>query len=102
MKDKIIKGINLILENLPKIKGNKYTTLVIYGFLIVVLTLFLIFLGGWGYNVYQSKTADLNILVQVLEVFCNPGFTALLLVILKLGVDKDNDGIADILEEEQK
>lgn len=46
--------------------------------------------------------ADLRILVDVMNVFCDPGFAALLLIVLKLGVDTNNNNVADILEEENK
>lgn len=102
MKDKLIQIINNLTTKLPEIKGNKYTSLVIYGFLTITVMLFLLFLVGWVYNTYHNSTADLKILVEVMNVFCDPGFAALLLIVLKLGVDTNNNNVADILEEEKK
>lgn len=101
MKDKILKYFNIALKKLPTITGNKYTVFVIYSFILVVFTLFILFVGGWGYNCYAKQEADLHILIEVMDVFCDPGFTALLLLVLKLGVDKDKDGNADILQEDK-
>lgn len=102
MKDKIMQVINSLVTKLPQIKGNKYTSLVIYGFLTITVILFLLFLVGWIYNANHNSMADLKILVEVMNVFCDPGFAALLLIILKLGVDTNNNNVADILEEEKK
>ena len=102
MKDKLIQIINNLVTKLPQIKGNKYTSLVIYGFLTITVILFLLFLVGWVYNTYHNSMADLRILVDVMSVFCDPGFAALLLIVLKLGVDTNNNNVADILEEEKK
>lgn len=102
MKDKIIQVINSLVTKLPQIKGNRYTSLVIYGFLTVTVILFLLFLVGWIYNTNHNSMADLKILVDVMNVFCDPGFAALLLIVLKLGVDTNNNDVADILEEEKK
>lgn len=102
MKDKLIQIINNLTTKLPEIKGNKYTSLVIYGFLTITVMLFLLFLVGWVYNTYHNSAADLKILVEVMNVFCDPGFAALLLIVLKLGVDTNNNNVADILEEEKK
>lgn len=102
MKDKILQVINTLTSKLPELKGNKYTSLVIYGFLTITVILFLLFLVGWIYNTYHNSMADLRILVDVMNVFCDPGFAALLLVVLKLGVDTNNNNVADILEEENK
>lgn len=102
MKDKLIQIINNLVTKLPQIKGNKYTSLVIYGFLTITVILFLLFLVGWIYNTYHNSMADLRILVDVMNVFCDPGFAALLLIVLKLGVDTNNNNVADILEEENK
>lgn len=102
MKDKIIQVINSLVTKLPQIKGNRYTSLVIYGFLTITVILFLLFLVGWIYNANHNSMADLKILVEVMNVFCDPGFAALLLIILKLGVDTNNNNVADILEEEKK
>lgn len=101
MKDKILKYIDTIVEKIPNLKGNKYTVFVIYSFIFVIFVLFTMFVGGWGYNCYLKQEADLHILIEVMNVFCDPGFTALLLLVLKLGVDKDNNGVADILEEDK-
>lgn len=102
MKDKLIQIINNLVTKLLQIKGNKYTSLVIYGFLTITVILFLLFLVGWIYNTYHNSMADLRILVDVMNVFCDPGFAALLLIVLKLGVDTNNNNVADILEEENK
>ena len=102
MKDKIMQVINSLITKLPQIKGNRYTSLVIYGFLTITVILFLLFLVGWIYNTNHNSMADLKILVEVMNVFCDPGFTALLLIVLKLGVDTNNNNVADILEEEKK
>lgn len=43
MKDKILQVINTLTSKLPELKGNKYTSLVIYGFLTITVILFLLF-----------------------------------------------------------
>ena len=101
MKDKILKYLNVIGEKLPNLTGNKYTVFVVYSVILVVFTLFIMFVGGWIFNCYLNNKADLQIIIEVMKVFCDPGFAALLLLILKLGVDNNNNGTADILEEDK-
>lgn len=101
MKDKILKYLNIIGEKLPNLTGNKYTVFVVYSFILVVFILFIMFVAGWLFNSYLSKKADLQIIIEVMKVFCDPGFAALLLLFLKLGVDNNNNGTADILEEDK-
>lgn len=98
MKNKIIQFLNNL--NLPKLATSKYTKLVAYIFGFITFILFIMFLVGWIYNLQIDNHADLQIILDLLTIFCSTGFIALFMTLLKLGVDKDKDGIADILQED--
>lgn len=74
---------------------------VIVGFLTVALVLVITIYAAWFWLCWQGKVA-LNELMQLLDRVISPQMVAFITFIATAFVDKDNDGIPDKFEEENK
>lgn len=67
------------------------------GILVLACTIYLI---AWCYNWYQTKVADLNILLQFIHELVSSPYVAVIGFIAKMFVDKNHNGKSDILEDD--
>ena len=75
--------------------------LVIVGFLVVVCVLVFTIYAAWFWLCWQGKAA-INELMQLLDRVISPQMVAFITFIATAFVDKDNDGIPDKFEEDEK
>ena len=75
--------------------------MVIIGFLVVVCVLVITIYAAWFWLCWQGKVV-LNELMQLLDRVISPQMVAFITFIATAFVDKDNDGIPDKFEEDDK
>ena len=98
MLDKIKNFLSSTLANIPASAGTKA---IVYYAVILVLEL-LLFNFGWLFNWYNTGKADVTVMIEFLTVLVGAQFTTAVMLIGKGFVDKNKNGVADVLEGEQK
>lgn len=98
MLQKIKDFLQKTIANIPSGAGTKA---IIYYAAILVSEL-LLFNAGWLFNWYNTGKADVSVMIEFLTVLVGAQFTTAVMLIGKGFVDKDKNGVADVLEGEQK
>lgn len=102
MKDKILNWFKKLVENTPQLIGNKYIKYIAFYLILVYLGFTVMFVYGWVHNLNVTNEADLPIIISFLTFFVSGSTVYAITFLAKLFIDKNNNGISDILEEKEE
>lgn len=102
MKDKILAWMKKLYGKIPNAIGNKYIKLMVWYMICVYLGFTILFIYGWFYNLFKQNIADLPIIISFLTFFVSGSTVYAITFLAKLFIDKNNNGISDILEEKEE
>lgn len=102
MIDKITMVLSTALNSVNNLKIQGLPRKLIFVFLFVVLAVILLFIGGWLFIWYATGKPELPILNQFLQTITSGAFIAAVGFFCKGLIDRDNDGIPDDMESEDK
>lgn len=101
MKDKILNWFKKLVENTPQLIRNKYIKYITFYLIMVYLGFTAMFVCGWIHNLKVTNEADLPIIISFLTFFVSGSTVYAITFLAKLFIDKNQNGIADILEEKE-
>lgn len=101
MKDKILAWMKKLYGKIPNAIGNKYIKLMVWYMICVYLGFTILFIYGWFYNLFKQNIADLPIIISFLTFFVSGSTVYAITFLVKLFIDKNQNGIVDILEEKE-
>lgn len=101
MKDKILNWFKKLVENTPQLIGNKYIKYIAFYLIMVYLGFTAVFVYGWIHNLKVTNEADLPIIISFLTFFVSGSTVYAITFLAKLFIDKNQNGIADILEKKE-
>lgn len=94
------KILTTIKNYLPVFRGRDFS--LVYVMIIAFGILFLLFIGGWAWNLSVTGKADLDALIKFTTTMISPAALAFFTAICKGASDKNNNGVPDLLEEPER
>lgn len=99
MLKKLQSELLLALSKTDKLKIRGLPRLMVYLFLLLIISCILLFIVAWSWDWYTTGKPNLPVMIQMVVAMTSMSFIAAVGFFGKAMVDKDGDGIPDSFED---
>lgn len=99
MLKKLQSELLLALSKTDKLKIRGLPRLMVYLFLLLIISCILLFIAAWSWDWYTTGKPNLPVMIQMVVAMTSMSFIAAVGFFGKAMVDKDGDGIPDPFED---